>query len=67
MKRTSHPAEKYILRFERAGHRDEIKEAAARHGRSMNKHLLHMIALGTEVEAVRSAIPVHTAPPMSGV
>jgi hypothetical protein len=42
----SDKADKYILRFERPGHRDELKAKAAEAKRSLNKHILHLIEEG---------------------
>lgn len=39
-------ADKYILRFERPGHRDEIKARAAIERRTLNKQILHLIEAG---------------------
>lgn len=39
-------ADKYMLRFERPGHRDELKVLAAQQKRSLNKQLLLLIEAG---------------------
>ncbi|THF64261.1 hypothetical protein [Pseudothauera rhizosphaerae] len=38
--------DKYILRFEQPGHRDRLKELAAREKRSLNKQILVLIDAG---------------------
>lgn len=38
--------DRYILRFERPGHRDHLKEMAAREKRSLNKQILLLIEAG---------------------
>lgn len=42
----SHTHEKYILRFETAGHRDRLKRQAASAKRSLNKQILLLIEAG---------------------
>ncbi len=44
-------AEQFIVRFERPGHRGELKRQAAAAKRSLNKHLLHLIERGQASEA----------------
>lgn len=39
-------ADKYVLRFERSGHRDELKALAKREKRSLNQQLLLLIEAG---------------------
>lgn len=52
--------DKYILRFETAGHRARLKEQAARAKRSLNKQILLLIEAGeaalqkTEAQGVTS-------------
>lgn len=46
MKPTNLKADKYILRFDCPGHRDRLKEAAAKEKRTLNKHLLALIEAG---------------------
>ncbi len=49
------PDQKYILRFERAGHRDQIKQQAAQAKRSLNKQLLILIEAGEQALAASNA------------
>lgn len=44
-------AEKFIIRFERPGHRDELKRQASEAKRTLNKHLLYLIERGQAVES----------------
>jgi hypothetical protein len=46
--------DQFIVRFERPGHRDEIKSRAAANNRSMNAELLYLIEFATKtIDAVR--------------
>lgn len=42
----SDKADKYVLRFEKPGHRERLKELAAREKRSLNKQILSLIEAG---------------------
>lgn len=39
-------ADRYIIRFEKPGHRDELKRQAIEAKRTLNKHLLMLIEKG---------------------
>lgn len=57
MNHSSDRAEKYILRFESPGQRDELKRLAASENRTLNGQLLHLIKLG-----LRAAQPKQESP-----
>jgi len=46
--------DKFVLRFEKSGQRDELKIRAIRNGRSTNAELLHLIERGMEAEDGRA-------------
>lgn len=49
----AHPsdkADKYVLRFEQPGHRERLKEMAAREKRSLNKQILSLIEAGEQAK-----------------
>lgn len=46
--------DRYILRFERPGHREQLKAMAAREKRSLNKQILLLIEAGEAVANQRS-------------
>ena len=43
-------ADQFVVRFERPGHRDALREQAARAKRSLNKQILHLIERGEAAE-----------------
>lgn len=43
-------ADQFMVRFERVGHRDALKEQAARAKRSLNKQILHLIEIGEAMD-----------------
>lgn len=47
----SQKADRYILRFERPGHREQLKQQAQAAKRTLNKHLLHLIEAAEAQEA----------------
>ena len=47
--------EKFIIRFERAGHREELKRQAAAAKRSLNKEILFLIEAGQAAIAKQQA------------
>ena len=55
----NHPsdkADKYLLRFERPGHREQLKAMAAREKRSLNKQILLLIEAGEAAQAKTSKV-----------
>lgn len=49
----AHQKDRYILRFERDGHRDQLKIQAIREKRSLNKQILVMIEAGEAATAMK--------------
>lgn len=48
--------DRYILRFERPGHREQLKAMAAREKRSLNKQILLLIEAGEAAQAKTSKV-----------
>ena len=51
----SDKADKYILRFSRPGHRDQIKIAAIQAKRTLNQQLLFLIEAGEKATQAQGA------------